>query len=188
MRYLHQQCQGLHLNLFPRETGCFPRRISSHLEIAIDSPRRVRENSQEQLDLFWGLLGDRTAFIYLLALGCVRESVISYLQNFVQTPNHRHKTSVCLQTSAINSSKDFSLATKFFGFFSCSLSAAKLPGWQQADKAPSACLCHCWGEDRLHICLLMGFLWSEGPHKAGSTQSAVLRMQQGMKWCTFTCA
>lgn len=54
VRYLHQQCPGLHVNLFPRETGCFPRRISSHLEIAIDSPCRVRENSQEQLDLYGG--------------------------------------------------------------------------------------------------------------------------------------
>lgn len=58
--HLHQQCQGLHLNLFPRETGGFPRRISSHLEIAIDSPRRARENSQEQLDL---LLGGRAVFV-----------------------------------------------------------------------------------------------------------------------------
>lgn len=53
--YLHQQCQGLHLNLFPRETGCFPRRISSHLEIATDSPSRASENSQEQLDLHEGV-------------------------------------------------------------------------------------------------------------------------------------
>lgn len=99
----------------------------------------------------WGLLGDRVAFIYLLALGCVRESVIPYLQHFAETPNHRYTTSVCLQTSAINSNKDFTLVTKCFGFCSCSLRAAKLPGWQQVEKAPTACLCECWGEHRLHL-------------------------------------
>lgn len=134
----------------------------------------------------WGLLGDKAAFIYLLALGCVRESVIPNLKNFAQTPNHRHKTSVCLQTSAINSSKGFSLLAKCCGFCSCSLGVANLPGWQHAEKALSACLCDCWGEHRLCTCLLMGFLWCQGPHKAGTTQNPALWMQQSMMWCIFT--